>query len=1048
MVGLNWKKPKGSNGKEEMVQKDGLAGMNADCSLPNKPVAKDGVENGKFPLDLNSDSTGENSGAVINLITNQTIDTETEELEQSIESALDQSFFCLYGLNINPDSSSEDDLAMHKNTSRGDYQTREQCADVFQYILPYAKALSRNGLVKLRRVFRSIRKHFPQPPDELLLENSINKFLDSPELCEDKIYELSGTDGNQEATMNLLFITRRGPELLQTSAAIGCSSETYMEVYENLYYLIGQAEDTSATDKYPGFVLKKEGEEFVEQNSNLCKYDLLYNPLRFESWHKLANIYDEEVDLLLNDGSKHINILDWRKNASLTQRVEIGRRRSRRCLLMSLSLAKASDQQSQIHELLALVYYDNIQNVVPFYDQRVHVPKRDATWRIFCQNSMKHFEKAFALKPEWLHAFYLGKLCEKLGYSHDCAFSYYSKAAALNPSAVDPVYRIHASRLKLLYTQGKRNLNVLQVVAAYAFNQEAKEKILNMFSWTSEDLMNFVNKKDVAAENSKEKWFGGSLADEAWHVLYDDCLCALEICVEGELKHFHKARYILAQGYYRRGEPGDLERAKDEISFCFKSSRSAFTFNMWEIDGATKKGRRKVPVHCGNKRNLEVSLSESSRKFITCIRKYILFYLDLLGRSGDLSTLERAYTCLRTDKKFYLCLYDIVPIAIGKYLQVLTSSIRSAGASGSTDNTSLEQYLDRLFSLFIDHVSGLADLICYPELNKHEISETNLCGYIHQYIDLLESGIRLDALEGINEKIRKRFKNPKLSSANFAKIYKHASLAWCRALVMKLASVTPVLDSFLPTDHSHPSSALENGLLLYVDLQPDEFFSTTLLEGSTHSKGLDLNWYQTLSKIKDVCVRQASEENLEALAALMRCSYNFFRESSSAALPSGISLYTVSLSQAVLDGILWPGKGKVEFLDLSIPRKLLLWAYTLFHGRYTNISSVLKFCEDNAKSRMRRGGTTAPIIFPGNMPAGSAHTVEMEENPCTSVSISPALPQEDTARTSNVLFATNDVPKSSVAATNAQTSSVVALPVPPLAWCSAKGTANVQESIN
>lgn len=56
---------------------------------------------------------------------------------------------------------------------------------------------------------------------------------------------------------------------------------------------MAQAEETSATDKYPGFVLKKEGEEFVQVNANLFKYDLLYNPLRFESWQKLANIYDE-----------------------------------------------------------------------------------------------------------------------------------------------------------------------------------------------------------------------------------------------------------------------------------------------------------------------------------------------------------------------------------------------------------------------------------------------------------------------------------------------------------------------------------------------------------------------------------------------------------------------------------------------------------------------------------------------------------------------------------------------------------------------------------
>lgn len=78
---------------------------------------------------------------------------------------------------------------------------------------------------------------------------------------------------------------------------------------------------------------------------------------------------------------------------------------------------------------------------------------------------------------------------------------------------------------------------------------------------------------------------------EAWNILYSDCLSALETCVEGDLKHFHKARYMLAQGLYKRGDTGDLERAKDELSFCFKSSRSSFTINMWEIDSMVKKGR-------------------------------------------------------------------------------------------------------------------------------------------------------------------------------------------------------------------------------------------------------------------------------------------------------------------------------------------------------------------------------------------------------------------------------------------------------------------------
>lgn len=78
---------------------------------------------------------------------------------------------------------------------------------------------------------------------------------------------------------------------------------------------------------------------------------------------------------------------------------------------------------------------------------------------------------------------------------------------------------------------------------------------------------------------------------EVWRILYSDCLSALETCVEGDLKHFHKARYMLAQGLYKRGDTGDVEKAKDELSFCFKSSRSSFTINMWEIDSTVKKGR-------------------------------------------------------------------------------------------------------------------------------------------------------------------------------------------------------------------------------------------------------------------------------------------------------------------------------------------------------------------------------------------------------------------------------------------------------------------------
>ena len=103
----------------------------------------------------------------------------------------------------------------------------------------------------------------------------------------------------------------------------------------------------------------------------------------------------------------------------------------------------------------------------------------------------------------------------------------------------------------------------------YCFNKLTKEIVMN--------ILDKSNPKNTP--------------DDTWHMLYNDCLYGLQLCVEGDLKHFHEAPYMLAQGLYRKGESGDLEKARDELSVCFKSSRSCFTINMWEIDSTVKKGR-------------------------------------------------------------------------------------------------------------------------------------------------------------------------------------------------------------------------------------------------------------------------------------------------------------------------------------------------------------------------------------------------------------------------------------------------------------------------
>lgn len=892
-----------------------------------------------------------------------------EELEVAIDNALDQCFYCLYGLNLRSDASYEDDLGVHKNTSRGDYQTKEQCADVFQYILPYAKASSRTGLIKLRRVLRAIRKHFPQPPDDVLAGNAIDKFLDGPEMCEDKLSEEAGSSGFLESMTKILLSDPRSLEQQKVSSK--GSSEPYLEVYSNLYYLLAQCEEMNATDKWAGFVLTKEGEEFVQQNANLIKYDLIYNLLRLESWQKLANIYDEEVDLLLNDGSKQINVLGWRKNAALSERVEASRRRSRRCLLMTLALAKTVDQQAEIHELLALVYYDGLQNVVPIYDQRYVVPSKDSAWMMFCQNSMRHFQKAFAHKEDWSHAFYLGKLSEKLGYSHETSFSFYAKAIALNPSAADSFYRMHASRLKLLCTCRKQDEEALRVVAVYCFNQSTQDTVMDILSKDCPSISESTCSEDRTPNDSVNDGKGDSHLEGVWQMLYSDCLSALEICVEGDLKHFHKARYMLAQGLYRRGGNMDLQKAKDELSFCFKSSRSSFTINMWEIDSTVKKGRRRTQGCSGNRRVLEVNLAESSRKFITCIRKYILFYIKLLEETGDICTLDRAYFCLKTDKRFSLCLEDLIPVALGRYLKALISSIHQTDHKSCVASNTSEHYLEKMFSLFMEQVTMWSDICCLPEIKSSELTESCLFGYLCRYIQSLEQTIKVETLEGINEKIRKRLKNPKLSSSNCAKVHKHVSAAWCRSLVISMGLITP-LHSRLSSEVQGPDSpanGLENSQLLCIDLQLDELW-TSSFEDMNHLKDLERKWNPSLSKIKNVIVKRAADEDLETASMLLRSCYNFYKDTFCALLPSGINLYMVP-SQFATETYIQPGIDAVDILDMNTSRKLILWAYTLLHGHCTSASAAIKYCEENSKSRIKKGSGS---LFPSSANASPSTT--------------------------------------------------------------------------
>lgn len=122
---------------EGITSKDILSHNALDKESAGVEYGNQGSDGSDGPL-----NKGKNASNELIECGNELAEDEREELELKIDNALDQCFFCLYGLNLRSDSCYEDDLVTHKNTSRGDYQTKDQCADVFQYILPCAKASS------------------------------------------------------------------------------------------------------------------------------------------------------------------------------------------------------------------------------------------------------------------------------------------------------------------------------------------------------------------------------------------------------------------------------------------------------------------------------------------------------------------------------------------------------------------------------------------------------------------------------------------------------------------------------------------------------------------------------------------------------------------------------------------------------------------------------------------------------------------------------------------------------------------------------------------
>lgn len=153
-----------------------------------------------------------------------------------------------------------------------------------------------------------------------------------------------------------------------------------------------------------------------------------------------------------------------------------------------------------------------------------------------------------------------------------------------------------------------------------------------------------------------------------------------------------------------------------------------------------------------------------------------------------------------------------------------------------------------------------------------------------------------------------------------------------------------------PLHSSVPGEAIadsENEQLLCLDLQTNDFWNP-LFGNPAHLAILQTKWNMLLSKVENVIVKKTSEENLETANSLLRSTYSFYRDSSSMVLLDGVNLFWVP-ARLITTGKFNLSTDGVEIIDVSVPRKLLMWAYTLLHGRCPGISAVVKYCEENMK---------------------------------------------------------------------------------------------------
>ena len=551
------------------------------------------------------------------------------------------------------------------------FSSKRSCYDVWQIVYDFAEKSDKKQLSFLELCFKDMMKFFESTPPDIERE-FLSSLLENESLDENVILSKD-------------FVTQLEEYKSKNDAVMSSLPEIDRSIFKNLYRLLIQSQAKLEKDSllrtckvYAGHAITPDGHKDIAMEAKPFINHLAMNVMDSEVWLNLGIVYDQAKDLLQNDAAKLIPASQWSTN---TVNLELARDLSKKiktCLLISYALVQFSPEgtptmsdisKEELLEMLALSMYDAIINVAPEYNQLTTNPVKGPSYRSCLNLAQRFFIELKPYKPnDWRLCLGLGKTIEKLeGSLTVAALKEYERAIEYGKTLLEPLYRLHASRLKLLLRCVSEGLPIAE---------DVKENVLGLSFLAPEasEEKSFLKqgKRESLKRRISEK-YGPSCPAEIRDALID-AMEALSFCLQIH-KYHYPAIYRLAEAFYSLG---DKQEALEVITSCFKKNKNdKFSINMWE-DQALCTIKKKVEepgeYRVGRAPQLisGVGREESSRKFVSKVRKALSLYIKCLVYAKDIQTLHSMYIYLSKSSE-WRCLDDL-PVLQSSYCKDLAEA--------------------------------------------------------------------------------------------------------------------------------------------------------------------------------------------------------------------------------------------------------------------------------------------------------------------------------------------------------------------------------------